>query len=183
MPTDLTTRLSNFLEVLGTGATAPSIAGVLTTSVTAVGNVGTGEDDLITYSLPANSLASNGQAIRIHAWGTMAGNANDKIFRFYFGATTGISVTLIPFATASNLVTGQWMLEALVIRTGSSAQSIIAKFTQLSGGTANIRDMVLTRNVASATETDTGAITVKCTGQATDDSDIVQSGLVVEGLI
>ena len=180
---DLTTRLAAFLEVLGTGASAPTLSGVLTTSVTAVGNVGTGEDDLITYSLPANSLASNGQTIRVHAWGTLAGNANTKILRFYFGTATGIAVTLIPFATATALIAGQWMLEAIIVRTGSSTQSIIARFTQLSGAAADTRDLVLDRNIVSATQTDTAAITVKCTGQATDDNDIVQSGMVVEGLL
>ena len=180
---DLTTRLAAFLEVLGTGASAPTLTGVLSTSVTAVGNVGTGEDDLITYSLPANSLASNGQTLRVHAWGTLAGNANAKTLKFYLGSTTGFSTTLVPFATTTALITGQWMLEALIVRTGNSTQSLVVRFTQLSGGTADIRDIVMDRNIVSATETDTAAITVKCTGQATNDNDIVQSGMVVEGLL
>ena len=180
---DLTTRLAAFLEVLGTGATAPTLTGVLNTSVTAVGNVTTGEDDLITYSLPANSLQSNGQTVRVQAWGTLAGNANAKTFKFYFGAATGISAILAPFATATNLIAGQWMLEALIVRTGSSTQTIISRFSQLNGTTADTRDIVLDRNLVSATETDTAAITIKCTGTGTDTNDVVQSGLLVEGLI
>src|SRR5690349_11167290 len=39
----------------------------LTTNYTAVGNVGAGEDDLITYSVPAATLATDGQVLRIEA--------------------------------------------------------------------------------------------------------------------
>ena len=59
--------------------------GVLNVNTTAVGNVTTGEDNLITYSLPANTLSVNGMALRIVAWGLTANNANAKTLKVYFG--------------------------------------------------------------------------------------------------
>ena len=37
---------------------------------TAVGNVGTGTDNLISYTMPADTLNINGYFVRITAWGT-----------------------------------------------------------------------------------------------------------------
>lgn len=182
MAADLTTRLANFLEVLGTGAVAPSLTGILNVNVTAVGNVGTGTDDLITYALPADSLASNGQGVRIKAWGTTAGNSNAKTLTLNFGSATVYS-QILTVATATNLQTGQWYFDAVIIRTGASAQTCIVSLHQLRGGTAGIRDEIMGRGIVSTTETDTAAITIKCTGAATSDNDIVQSGLIVEGLL
>src|SRR6185503_7835339 len=80
----------------GTSASASAtVSGRITTNTTAVGNVGGGEDDLMTYSLAANSLATNGQAIHVTAFGTFGANANNKTIKFFFGAT---SVTLLSAA-------------------------------------------------------------------------------------
>ena len=180
MPADLSTMLSRFLATLGTGLAVP---GILNVNVTAVGNVGTGTDDLITYDVPANMLNKTGQGLRIRAWGTFAGTAVTKTLTFNFGTNIVATQVVAYQTTASNLVTGQWSVDAFVVRTGSSTQTVVVHLVQQMGGTAGIRDMTETRDVVSATETDTAAITVKCTGNATNNNDIVQSGLVVEAFI
>ena len=177
---DLTTMLSRFLATLGTGLAVP---GILNVNTTAVGNVGTGTDDLITYDVPANMLNKTGQGLRVRAWGTFAGTAVTKTLTFNFGSTVVETEVVAAATVAANLVTGQWTIDALIIRTGSSTQTVVVHLVQMMGGTAAIRDITETRDVVSATETDTSAITIKCTGNATNNNDIVQSGLIVEGFI
>ena len=177
---DLTSLLAKFLQTLSSSVSVP---GILNVNVTAVGNVGTGEDDLITYTLPASQLATTGQGLRIRAWGTLAGTANAKTIIFYFGTAAVETEVVGDAAITANLVTGQWQLEALVVKTGSSTQTIVVHLVTMMGGTAAIRDVTETRDIVSATQTDTSTIAIKCTGTATANNDIVQSGLIVEGLI
>jgi len=54
---------------------------------TTTGNIGGGEDTLITYTIPASVLASNGDHIEFDTWGSFAANANTKDLKVYFGAT------------------------------------------------------------------------------------------------
>src|SRR6267378_2422405 len=71
----------------GAGTAILKPAGVVSvqTSSTGIGNVGAGEDVLMAYTLPANSLDSNGRAIRVRAFGNTAANANSKIIRIKYG--------------------------------------------------------------------------------------------------
>src|SRR5690606_35997814 len=64
------------------------LGGTLSVNTTNVGNVGSGEDDLMTYSVPANTLNGNGQRITFRATGTLANNADSKRIRVYFGSDT-----------------------------------------------------------------------------------------------
>ncbi len=145
------------------------VAGALKVNSTAVGNVGAGTDDLITYSLPANTLNANGRTIRINAWGTTANNAAAKTVTLEFG-----SQTIMTQALTANIA-GTWRITAYVSRTGSGTQDIFAELLQLA-------TVVHKQTLTAGTQTDTAAITIKCTGTATSDNDIVQEGLVVEVL-
>ena len=139
-------------------------------STTAVGNVGAGEDDLITYSLPGNTLNTNGRGIQITAWGIGANNANAKTLKLYFGTAVILTTAL----TASQV--DNWHIVAEVVRTSSNNQKVVAQLVQ--GGTATLVDC----EEGTATQTDTGALTIKCTGTATADNDIVHDGLIVKVL-
>ena len=154
---------------MGGGTGNATFVGVANINSTAVGNVGVGEDDLITYTLPVSSLNANGKTIRIRAWGTAANNANAKTVKVYFG-TAVILTTALTVSVADS-----WWVEALVTRTGASTQDAVARLEETG---ANAMDM----EVSTATQTDTAAIVIKLTGTATTDNDIVQEGLLVEFL-
>jgi hypothetical protein len=139
-------------------------------STTAFGNVGSGEDDLITYSMPGATLAVNLQAVRIRTWGTYADNGNAKKVRLYFGAM----VVSEDDGSASN--NGTWVAEAVVIRTGAATQTSSGVMAYRHGGLGQYP----VASVKSPTETLSGAITLKTTGAATSDNDIVCSCLMVE---
>jgi len=136
-------------------------------NTTAVGNAGSGEDNLITYSLPANALYKTASAVRIKAWGTTDNNANAKTLKLYFGTTVVLTYSL----TANQA--GLWEIEAIVGKTGSNTQDYHSRLLEVPNDQVDIEQ-------GTAAETDTAAITIKCTGEATANGDIVQNGMLVE---
>ncbi len=141
--------------------------GRLTSKSTAVGNVGVGTDDLQTYSIPANTLNLTGRTIRVKAWGTTANNANAKTVTLAFGSQTVMTQAL------TTGLAGTWRIDCEIIKTGSNTQDVFAELLQLS-------TIIHKHTLTAGTQTDTAAITVKCTGTATADNDIVQEGMIVE---
>lgn len=139
----------------------------LDVNVTAVGNVGGGTDDLMTFAIPANVLSATGKTVRIKAAGTTANNADAKTLTFVVGSQTVVSTAL----TVS--IVGQWEIECYIVRTGSNTQDIRARTLQ--GAT-----LIFDQEFTAGTQTDSGAITVKCTGTATTNNDIVQEMMITE---
>lgn len=152
---------------LGSGASFVTVGGTCVVDSTSVGNVGTGEDDLISYSLPANSLAANNDYIDIEAFGVFAANSNNKTLKLHFGGTTAF--TTGPVAAND----GSWCIKAKVIRTGATAQKCISSIVT---GNALI---AASSTYSTPAETLSGAVTIKCTGEATSSDDIIQHGLIV----
>jgi len=156
--TDTVTLTADGEVQAGTSAVNAKAGGMLYQTVTAVGNVGSGEDTLWTQAVAANVLATNGDMLRIRAYGTAAANSNNKTWKLYWGST---SVTLGPIAQPTNT---SWDAEILVTRTGASSQVVSAGVRNGTG---------LRPTVTTASETLSGAVTVKITGEATSNNDIV----------
>jgi hypothetical protein len=135
-------------------------------NVTAVGNVDTGEDNLITYTLPALALLKVGSAIKIKAWGTAANNGNAKTVKLYFGV---VVLTYALTAGAARV----WCIEATIVKNGASTQDAFARLTETPGN-------VIDQEITAPNQVDTAAITIKCTGEGVATNDIVQEGLLVE---
>lgn len=134
---------------------------MLDTNTTQVGNVGTGEDDLISYALAAGIMSANGDTVRFSAAGTFAANANNKTLKVYLGSTA-------LFSTGATGFNGtDWSIEGQIIRTGASAQKAIVRF--ISSDSA----LAVSCDYTEPTEDTTGALTLKLTGEATSDDDIV----------
>ena len=132
-----------------------------------VGNVGAGEDDLISVSLAADLLSTDSEGIKITAWGVKANNANAKTVKLHFGSGDLGGLAL----TANEL--GAWKIEAYIFRTAEDVQK----------GTLSIYDGPTDGSLIATiaeTEDDGLPIIVKCTGTATADDDIEQEGLIVE---
>lgn len=162
---DLTSLLSRFLTFLP--HFSGHVGGALNVDVAAVGNITTGTDTLITYTLPANVLNANGRTLRITAWGTTANTAAAKQLVMVFG-----SQTIMTQALSVNLA-GTWRIIAYVVRTGAATQDIFAELFQLS-------TVIDKHTITAGTQDDTATITIMCTGAATNTDDIVQQGLIVE---
>lgn len=153
--------------VAGGGTDLATVGGVLTVNTTQAGTTSvTTEEDLWSYSLPANTLNANNRGVRIKAWGTTAANGNTKTLRLYFGAGT---TTL--FSSAPNNLT--WSVEALYIRTGASAEEFYREVLLGTGPNS--------ATAAHAADT-TAAITIRITGQngTASANDLVFRGATVE---
>lgn len=155
---------------MGTSNTLSPATAKANVNTTAVGNLGAGTDDLITYTLPANALSSNGKGIRVTVWGTTANNANAKTLTLNFGSTAVLTNAL----TVS--IAGVWRIEADIFRTGASTQAYISQLVTTGTAGVALNDL----ETGASAQTDTAAITIKCTATATTDNDIVQNGLLVE---
>lgn len=156
---------------MGTGTGVAEASGKANVNTTAAGTpASTAETDLITYSLPANSLSANGQLLRITVWGTTGANGNTKTIRLYFGGTVVRQIG----PTAPN--NQDWRIEAIVVRTGANTQDAFG-FEMVDASN------VFTTHSEPSDDT-TGAITIKVTGEngTAASNDIVAEGLLVEYL-
>ena len=70
----------------GDGTGTAQLGGVLDVNTTQYSTpADTDPHDAITYTIPANTINTDGKIIRMKAFGTTAANANNKNFRLYFG--------------------------------------------------------------------------------------------------
>lgn len=139
----------------------------LTTDTTANSNVSPGPTALTSYTVPASTLAINGNALRALAFGQCAANGNAKQIIMVLGSTT-------IFDSGSIVLNGDdWMIEAEIIRTGASAEKAIVKFHTAS----NLMGPIV--KYTSLAEDLTTGLALKCTGTANSNADITQQGLKV----
>lgn len=175
----LVTRATRFAAekltlLMGSGTAEPKVGGLISAQTTYVGNVGVGEDDLMTYSLPANALTTTARGIRIKCWGVGANNANAKRLRLYFGSAAILDVTITTGSARS------WEIVADVIRTGSNTQKTYARIIEGANSGAAVAAINGAQLHAAPTQTETSAIVIKMTGEATANDDVIQEGMVIE---
>ncbi len=144
-----------------------SVGGTIYTDITPVANVGAGEDNLISKTIDGKTMATNGDHVTFEAWGTFAANGNTKRIKAYFGAT----MIFDSGAIAQN--GGSWAVSGRIVRTGAT--------TQIASVTAQSSDTVWTVRAYSSSpaETLSSNSTLKLTGEATSDNDIVQTAMMV----
>ncbi len=156
--------------LMGSGAGAQTPIGVANVNTTVVGNVGAGTDDLMTYSLPADSLSAARKGIRITVWGKYTNNANSKALTLMFGSQQIVLASLL------GTTGGKWRIQSTVISTGANAQNCDYLYF---GITSTLSATIDTGSLA-AVQTTGSAITIKCTGAGVADNDITQEGMLVE---
>lgn len=83
---------------------------------------GTSNQTLGTFTMPANTLSNNGDAVIVSAGFIPAFNSNSKTMKVNFGGYTFEVTTALPYWTFTGSPVIR--LELLIIRTGSSAQLI-----------------------------------------------------------
>jgi hypothetical protein len=158
-----------------TAETEMAVAGITLSSQYAdVGNIGNGEDDLMTYSLPAGKLATDGSYLEMTGFGTFASNGETKRLQVYFGAM------VLYDSDIQAQVGGNREFKATIIRTGATTQRAICTFNT----DANLFTSGDTKYTTPA-ETLSGAVTIKataaCVGAGTaTNNDIVQKGLTIK---
>lgn len=142
------------------------VGGVVYENNTAVGNAGTGEDDLMSASVAASTLGTNGYSLRSVMTFSTAANGNNKTFKIKYGATTLWDSGAV--AANAQMV---WA-DIHIYRTGAATQKAIVKISTSGGFTATVVK-------TTPAETLSGAVTLKATGEATSDNDAVQESMIV----
>jgi hypothetical protein len=130
---------------------------------------GTSEQILKTYTLPAGTLAVNGQALRIRCYGVTGATANNKTMKLYFGAS------VITTPTAATNAKG-FYLEMTVMRTGAATQQVNA--------TGYVDTTPVTPYANAGTDDLTADAVIKCTGTdgTSAAADITVSAFQIEAL-
>ena len=150
----------------GDSGSLVELGGVVYRDITYVGNVGAGEDDLMSYTVPADMLGTNGDIIEFIAYGVFANNANNKTLNIYFDGS------LVRTGSASGK-RNSWFVHGTIIRKTS---------TSIEGATLLTWDTSVSNTQTSAPaaiDCTTDSI-FKFTGQGTANDDIVQRGLIVK---
>lgn len=155
----------------GTSTTYAKVGGTIEVNTTAAGTpASTTETDLQTYSIPANSMGTNGDSVYFEMSFTTAANANTKRLRIKYGATTMYDSTALALNAATITVRGR------IIRTGAATQTYYIEVH------SNSALLVATSATGTAAETLSGAVTLKSTGQngTATANDLVQGTGVVQ---
>lgn len=162
-PSQLLATINTLIRNINSGTGGLANAQTAATSTTAT----TSEVTLQQYTLPANTLATAGQAIRVYCWGTTAANAQNKTMKLYFGSTS----IATPTAATNNK---GWYLEAIVMRRTATTQGVLAK--------GLVDTTAVTPANTDAAETLTGNVLVKCTGTngTASSGDITAQGMITE---
>lgn len=139
----------------------------LTTNFTDVGNVGTGLDDLMSYTIPAGQLATNGDYIQFTMTFIFAANANAKEVKAVYGATTF-------YASTSQVQNGGTLeITGTIVRTGAATQRITFSVST---------DATLFVDIGSyvtAAETLSGTVVLKGQAECVSNDDVIQKLQIV----
>ena len=150
---------------MGSSTGNAKVGGAEFFSVTTTGNVGTGEDDLYSYSTLAAQLLNDGASLTFVAGGTFAANVNTKQVRVR--AIEGANNTLI-FDSGALSVTGggEYSLMCDLIRATATTFKSACRMTTTGATLAAYTDY------ATGTFTFANAGTLKITAEATGNNDV-----------
>jgi hypothetical protein len=158
------TRLK-YMDGSGNKVTIPQ---VIDTNVTAVGNVGEGEDDLMTHTIDVtNHMGVNGDSLTIYASGKDNASMSSSI-KAMFGSTT-------IFSSAETL-TSEWFAEIKILRIGQSDQVAYWEYNDTGG------NISITKGVTAMTENLSTDKTFKFTGEGGDgmgDNEVTQEYMTI----
>lgn len=152
----------------GKSTTYASLGGTISVNVTAVENAGTAETNLMTYAVPANALTNTNDRLIIRASGKYAPTANAKQIKLILGSET------LYDSTSQIQNGGTWVIEAEIIRTGTTAQTYNTDYHG-SGLT-----LFALSSVGTTTQTNGIATTLKLTATAGATSDITNNTMTIE---
>jgi hypothetical protein len=155
---------ATWLRVGSNTSTYVKAGGGIYSTVTSVGNVTTGEDDLHSYTLPTNAVdnADGRGSFHLVTYGTFAATANNKRVRVRFGGTLLFDTGALATSTAA-----EWSITCEVLHVGSNAQRGGCTWTS---DDATLREDV---DYAEPAEAVSGTIVFKVTGDATATDDII----------
>jgi hypothetical protein len=160
----------------GTDSTVKAIArsilgiGSINVQTTDVSNTGTTETDLMSYTVPANTLDADNDALDFDFSYQYAPNTNSKIINVYFGTV----VVTMPSNTSG--AGGIVRITGKIVRTSSSTLSMWGSMTSSNGATG------VPFFATGSTINFGGSLVLKSTGTGGATSDITQHASMVRKL-
>ncbi len=153
---------------MGSGTGRAKVAGILkTVSGGAVGNSGSGETDLNSVTIPANTLSADGIAFQALMFFKGAANANNKTVKIYWAGTA--IATVGPVSGNNQTLT----IRVTIFRLQSNSQvCFVEYFAEANWG-------ALTPFYTFAVATDSSSQTFKATGTGTSTNDVSQHGTII----
>lgn len=148
-------------------------ARVMYSSVTDIGNVGGGTDDLHSVTLSPDTIRGVGDVLHVSASFTTANNANAKTVTFVWNGGTIITANLVA-SVATTATADVW-----IVSTGLNTQFVWGWIAHSGAGGAT---PIHASGQATGAATETGTIILKFTGAGTANDDIVQKNILVERL-
>jgi hypothetical protein len=105
----------------GTGSETANVGGSIGYSVTSTGNSGTAETTLWSYTVPAATLAVDGDAIVFDAYGLGDSGSDTKTLRAYWA---GVQIAAITGTSSPAGTFPDWHLRLTVTRSGATSQTV-----------------------------------------------------------
>lgn len=178
-PTGLDTKITGEAHVTAGTSTGhvAHIGGTLNSPFSSVGNVGTGTDDLMSYTIPANVMAADGDYIEFTFAGDIANTAVTKAIAVVVG-TTSIAVYTLGASAA-----GAWMIQGRILRIGGGTAEVYITATTVAALLA-MPIVTLRQNLSLAPSNWASSCVLKATANATNDNDVIQRvGIVKWGSV
>lgn len=168
----IVTEASTPTTTVATLSHLPYLSDVVCGDVVDVGNVGTGEDTLIGYTLPANTLYAEGCSLEIEAGFSFANNTNAKQVKMYLGANQ------IYASGSSAHQSGGMCFRAVVIRDAVNTAKVSVSVT--SNGSNTPFAIAYGNAFVQPTVDWSTDLGIAGTGEATSNNDIVMEFLRVK---
>lgn len=155
----------------GAGTLLPSGLVSVQTSVAGNGNVGnTTDNTLFTYTLPAGSLDIVGRTVVVEAFGSFAGNGDNKTVKIWVGSAVWFTTGVVTLNGVS------WQARIQLSKAASNSQ--VGYAIGFAAGAAAPLEV----NSLSGTQTDTAPIVIRVTGASPTSGiagDVVANGMTV----
>jgi hypothetical protein len=148
----------------------------LHTSTGSVGNVGGGEDNLKSFTIPAGLLTVAGDFIEFKATGHAANTLGTKVIKFYIGATAVATIT----CPQSTLLS--WVSEGTIIREDATTVHAHVRLFD-ANGTTGVLGTQWAEFHLDVTVDLTQSVVMKFTGTATADDDATQDVFLIKATI
>lgn len=170
-----TTNLTGPLFIQpGTSGVLKGVGARVFHSVTDAPTTGTVIETLYSYTMPANTLAADGQALTIEVWATTAANANNKTLTVVFGATT------IGTSTAAGFNGETMSMRCQLYRVTATTQKGRCNFQSFTSGTLTANQNAVITSAAPG-ETLSGAVVIAIRGTTpTASADLTASAASID---
>lgn len=120
------------------GGTAYRLAPVMDFDYPNAAPGSTAETAMASQMIPASSMTAIGRGIGFEAWGSAAGNTNDKYVRLEFGSADNASGTMIGQCNFSAAMVIGWHMTGRLYRTGPNTQAGVITCTSTGGANTSM---------------------------------------------